>query len=124
MPDFGAQLREIARRRGEDLEKVGRGVTLRIFNAVARDTRVDTGRLRGNWQVTQNAPVAAAIERIDPRLGAPLAAAQQSQVEPFALNILSNALPYAAVWEDRDGMIARAVADVVRAVEAEVATYK
>lgn len=124
MPDFGAQLREIAERKGLELEKVGRGVTLRIFNAVARDTRVDTGLLRGNWQVTQNAPVGSATERVDPRLGAPLAESQQSQVEPFALNILSNALPYAQVWEERDGMIARAVADVVRAVEAEVQALK
>lgn len=117
---FGADLRRIAEARKQDLSTVSRGVTLRLFDAVVRDTRVDTGRLRGNWMAAVGVADKSTTERVDKRPGAGLRSEMRSKVSPLALNILSNSLPYAAVWEEKDGMIARAIADFERLVADEV----
>lgn len=117
---FGADLRAICEDRKLDLEKASRGFTLRLFDAVARDTRVDTGRMRGEWQVTQDSPAFGLTGKLDPNYGAPLRGEMRSKVSPLALNILSNPLPYAIVWEERDAMVGRAIADFERLLREEV----
>jgi hypothetical protein len=119
---FGADLLRIAKARSLSLEKVSRGVTLRLFNAVARDTRVDTGRLRGNWQVTQDAPAGGEVDRFALTGGLP--ESEAGKIQTFAMNILANHLPYAPVWEESDGMISGAIADFDRIVREEVAKEK
>lgn len=121
---FGADLRAICEDRKLDLEVASRGFTLRLFDAVARDTRVDTGRLRGNWQVTQDAPSGLILEFDDNRKGAPLRSEMRSKVSPMAMNVLSNSLPYASVWEERDAMVGRAIADFERLLREEVEKTK
>ena len=44
-----------------------RAVVLALFKSVIMDTPVDTGRLRGSWQVSLGAPSAANPERFDKR---------------------------------------------------------
>ncbi len=117
---FGSDLRKIAQRRNLDLRMISRTVPLRIFNAVVRDTRVDTGRLRGNWQVTGSTPALTAIPRLDKNEGGPLAADEALKVKAFSVTHLTNNLPYAQVYEEKDAMIGRAIADFKRLVREEV----
>ena len=118
---FGADLRKIAAKRNLDLKKISRTVPLRIFSAVLRATRVDTGRLRGNWQVSTSVPALGVLDVVDEDEGKGLPAFQRKAVEPFALTYLSNNLPYAAVWEEEDAMIGLAVADFQRITKQEAA---
>ena len=119
---FGADLRKITDARKQDLNTASRGVTLRIFDAVVRDTRVDTGRLRGNWNASVGSPDTTTTEAVDKTPG--LRQEMRDRVSPLALNVLANSLPYAEVWEQRDGMIARAIADVERLLREEVEKLK
>lgn len=124
MGTFGSDLRKIAEARKLDLETVSRGFTLRLFDAVVRDTRVDTGRLRGNWNAATGTIDRTTTEAVDKRPGGGLRSEMRAKVSPLALNTLSNSLPYAVVWEEKDGMIARAVADFERLLRAEVEALK
>lgn len=119
---FAADISKWAEKSGRNLDQVTRGVTLRLFSAVVRDTRVDTGRLRGNWQVSLDSPASGELERFQKNGG--LVAAEAGQVSGMALNIMTNNLPYAEVWEERDAMIGRAVADFKRIVEQEAAKLR
>ena len=121
MSQFSRDLNKIIEARKLDLATISRTVPLRVFSAVARDTRVDTGRLRGNWQVAVGAPVLTETDRHDKNEGAPLAATEAAKVEKFALNYLTNNLVYAPVWEEKDAMVSRAVADFKRIVSEEAA---
>lgn len=116
---FTSDLRRIAAARNLDLRTISRTVPLRIFSAVARDTRVDTGRLRGNWQVSTDAPALGVIDRKDANDGGALMTAESEKIKPFARTFLTNNLPYAKVWEEKDAMIGRAVADFTRIVREE-----
>ena len=117
---FGSDLRRIAKKRNLDLSVISRTVPLRIMNAVMRDTRVEEGRLRGNFQVAADVPALDVIDRKDPNLGGGLMASEAAKVQPFALTFLTNNLPYAPVWEEKDAMIGRALADFKRIVREEV----
>lgn len=119
---FGSDLRKIAKAKNRDLAKVSVEVPLRVFNAVLRDTRVEFGHLRGNFQVTQGTPAVTVLERKDPNKGGDLMASEASKVQPFALTHLTNNLVYAPVWEEKDGMIGRAIADFKRIVRQEAAS--
>jgi hypothetical protein len=106
---------------GGDIESFIKAVIISTFNGVIRDTRVDTGRLRGNWQVTENSPASGTIERADKIDQGKDGGSAQSEVrfkaKPFTVMYLTNNLPYAKVWEDRDGMIVRNVARVQRNIQ-------
>lgn len=58
------------------IRKIGQGVEVRVHTTVARTagvclstvipaTPVDTGRARGNWQVSVDSPITSPIERLD-----------------------------------------------------------
>lgn len=119
---FGSDLRKIAKARNLDLKKISVSVPLRLFNAVLRDTRVDTGRLRGNFQVTTSVEAVTILDRKDPNKGGDLLQSEASKIEPFSLTFLTNNLVYAPVWEENDGMIGRALADFQRVVRQEAAS--
>lgn len=111
---FGKDLRRIAKDNTERLEELGRLFTLDLFRGVILDTRVDTGRLRGNWQASVGAPASGELQTVDPAGGNTVERAAAT-IQPFALNYLSNNLPYAAVWEERDGMVGRSIVRVEQA---------
>lgn len=98
---------------GKEVDEVIRATKIALFNGVIRDTRVDTGRLRGNWQTTTGNPALSSIARLDPS-GSSAQAEVRSNVTPDGRDFLTNNLPYAEVWEERDGMVARNVARIER----------
>jgi hypothetical protein len=112
---FTSDVTAIAKRMGMTLEQTVRGVQIKLFNGVIMDTRVDTGRLRGNWQTSVGNPILQSIERLDTD-GTAAMAQVQSTVTVGDVVYLTNNLPYAQVWEERDGMIARNVARLDRTI--------
>ena len=104
---------QLAKVLGQDIDQTVRAIKIELFNGVIRDTRVDTGRLRGNWQTTTRVPATGEIERTD-EFGA--VAEVHQNVTGHGVDYLTNNLNYAEVWEERDGMIARNVARIDRIV--------
>jgi len=114
------EIPEVAERLGLDLDQLIRAVKIELFNGVIRTTRVDTGRLRGNWQTTVGQPARSEIDRED-QLAEGLNGGQamgevQRNVRAYTTMYLTNNLPYAEVWEEEDGMVARSVARLERII--------
>lgn len=96
----------LAKHMNASVEETIVAVKIELFSSVVVDTRVDTGRLRGNWQMSTDAPITTAVERFD-KNGNLVIAEITSKVKPYAFDIMTNNLPYAEIWEERDGMIAK-----------------
>lgn len=109
-------LSQLAESVGGSVEQLARAIKISIFNDVIRNTRVDTGRLRGNWQTSVSEPITSDTERLDPN-GAEAQAEVERTVKGDTIDYLTNNLPYAAVWEERDGMVDKAVARIERTVK-------
>jgi hypothetical protein len=96
---FADDVRRFSVKAGESSDRIVRAVTLSLFNGIIRDTPVDTGRARGNWQTTVGAPASGEIDRLG-------ASASISEVEaktpPGAgqETYLSNDLPYIVQLEE------------------------
>ena len=112
-------LEKLADTLGGDLDEWSRAFTISLFNGVVRDTRVDTGRLRGNWQTTVGSPASGTLERLDPN-GSMAFDEIVGTVKAESVNWLTNNLSYAAVWNERDGMIEKNVARMERTAKEAV----
>lgn len=106
-------LDKLAAHVGATLDQTARAIKISIFNGVIRDTRVDTGRLRGNWQTSNDQIKTQKIERLDPDGNAAMQEAEKT-VKGSTVDYLTNNLEYAAHWEERDGMVAKNVARIDR----------
>lgn len=106
MSSFTIDIERFARKTRSTVDEAARAIKIELFNSVVMDTRVDTGRLRGNWQTTTGSPARGEIERLDPA-GTQTTSDVQATVRGDTVDWLTNNLPYAAVWEERDGMVAR-----------------
>lgn len=100
---FNLRLSQYAER--EIPEKVGklhRALALEGLRGVVLMSPVDTGRFRGNWQVTQGEPAAGALEATDKAGGPTIAkgSAVIAQAKPFSATWIVNNLPYAQRLED------------------------
>ena len=62
---FSAQISKYGKNTSSRISKIRRGVMLKLFSAVVMDTPVDTGRLRGNWLISQGAPNRNPVDRDD-----------------------------------------------------------
>ena len=113
---FASDMAKIAAKLDNRFEELGRAVKIETFSGVIRDTRVDTGRLRGNWQCSEDAPITGTTERLDPT-GQHAITDMQSTVQGVSLSYLTNNLEYAPVWEERDAMVARNVQRVKNNIE-------
>lgn len=110
---------QLAKVLGEEVEKTIRAVKLALFRGVIMDTRVRYGRLRGNWQTSVGSPVEKEIDRVDPD-GSLATAEAKAKVQPYTVDYLTNNLPYAEVWEERDGMVSRNAARIERVIKEKV----
>lgn len=128
---FSAQISQYSKGTRDKIDSIRRGVTLKLLGAVVMDTPVDTGRLRGNWRVSEGTPVLDATDRVDPS-GAvvmnEINAAVQASTGDTAV-YLTNNLPYAKRieydgWSHTkapEGMVRRNVARFNRLIKVEVA---
>lgn len=117
---FSIDVRRFAAGVPEAANKIRRGLAIEVLRGVVLKSPVDTGRFRGNWQVTEGAPATAPTERTDRQGGATIAdgVAEIARIEPGADIWISNNVPYAVVLED--GHSRQAPAGVVALTIAEV----
>lgn len=81
------------------LEQIRRGTILKLFTAVSKDTPVDKGMLRGNWQTSVSKPKDGEIERLDPD-GSAVKAEISNNLGKYGQPVhFTNNLPYAKVAE-------------------------
>lgn len=118
---FSSDLNRIVRAKKLDVEKISRTIPLRVFGDVMKRTRVDTGLLRGNMQVTSDVPASGVASLTDSNEGAGLRPEQNAAIKPFSVTYLTNNLDYAIHREAADAMMGSAVADFKRVVREEAA---
>jgi len=118
---FSVDIRKYAEKVERSLDKTCRTIKMSLFDGVIHDTREDTGRLRGNWQTSTGAPKYYTIERFqqDDDMG-PATDEMRQNVTAFGVDYMTNNLPYAKVWEERDGMVASNMARIERTVREAV----
>jgi hypothetical protein len=63
---FAQQLQQFRDQTLETMDEVFRRVMIEIGTTVIRLSPVDTGRFRGNWQFTVDAPASASLDNYDP----------------------------------------------------------
>lgn len=82
--------------------KVQRAVALELLSRVVLKTPVDTGRARGNWQLTVNTTTDSVLETVDKEGAATSAAGlgELSKVTPFGYVALQNNVPYILALEE------------------------
>jgi hypothetical protein len=96
---FAADLQQFSAKATSNNNELVRAVTTKLFNSIVLSSPVDTGRFRGNWQVSYDAPIMSEIDRLDPS-GAEAVAQIASVLQPKAARTyLTNNLPYAEVIE-------------------------
>lgn len=96
---------------GAEVEETVKAVKVSMFNGVIDDTRVDTGRLRANWQTSTGSPASGTTASTEKPT------VTQGEVTADNIDYLTNNLDYAEVWEERDGMVARNAARIQRYVK-------
>jgi len=96
--------------------ELAKAVKIELFTGIVQDTRVRTGRLRGNWQIHENEPAKATIYRLDPT-GQKVLQDINKGATANGVTYFTNNLPYAVVWEERDAMVGRNVARVQQNVK-------
>ncbi len=96
---FADDVRRFSVRAGDSSDRIVRTVTLSLFNGIIRDTPVDTGRARGNWQTTVGTPASGVIDRTG---SGPAMAEVEANTPDGAgqVTLLSNDLPYIEDLED------------------------
>jgi len=110
---FSADIEGFAKRAGASVDETLRAVALELFGSVIKDTPVDTGRAKGNWQTALGAPASGEIDRLGD--GAALAEVRSvsAQFGGDKTIFLTNNLPYIRRLE-YDGWSDQAPAGMVR----------
>lgn len=99
MGKWSIDLSKYAEKAGEDIVDVQKTFAFMLFSSIVRKTPVDTGRARGNWQISVGSP-ASEIDRTDKKKKGTESA--YNKVEKEKLNnihdgediYISNNLPY------------------------------
>jgi hypothetical protein len=100
------------------IDKVRRASALEVFTLVIMGTPVDTGRLRGNWQTSVNAPKTSRIERLDKAGSEAIAEALANLGSMTDVVYMVNSLPYVERIE-YEGWSRQAPAGMVRVATAK-----
>jgi len=112
---WATDINRLVTKGGHDLGELCKAVKVELFSGIVSDTRVDTGRLKGNWQIQDESPAQGTLGRLDPN-GTAVDSEIQHGSTPDGKTYFVNNLPYAKVWEERDAMIGRNVARVRQVV--------
>ena len=109
-------LKKLTTKGGNDLGELMVAVKVEVFSGVVSDTRVDTGRLKGNWQIQENSPSRATTDNKDTTPLGDLSVGSSLKIEKGSsedgITFFTNNLPYAQVYEELDGMVVRNIARV------------
>ena len=94
---FSRDIQKFTEKAKRNHEQLVRGVKTELFTAVVKDTPVDTGRLRGNWQATLNKKAAGKLGKRSE--GAVMSEIMANLGDATDTSYLTNNLPYAPVIE-------------------------
>lgn len=128
---FASDVAKYAKLAGASVDETGRAIVLELFGSVIKDTPVDTGRARGNWQTTIGTPASGQTDRKGE--GPALAEVSQEAASFGAGKViyLTNNLPYIyrleyLGWSKQspDGMARKNVARIQSIVRKAVAENK
>jgi len=117
---FAIDINKFALKCNATLNETSRAIKISLFSSVIEDTRVDTGRLRGNWSTTTGKPAWGELDRLDPT-GIQAITEVKRTVKGDTVDYLTNNLPYSEVYEEKDGMIAKNMVRLQRIVKESVA---
>lgn len=128
---FANDFERFAKLTNASLDQTGRAIALELFGSVIKDTPVDTGRARGNWQTTIGSPASGQTDR---KGEGPALAEVSQQAASFGAGkviYLTNNLPYIyrleyLGWSQQspDGMARKNVARIQSIVRKAVAENK
>lgn len=128
---FGSDMRGATKRIEDAHNKITRAATLDFFSGTIKDTPVDTGRARGNWQTAVGSAPQTVIERDDK--GGTAAIAEVEAKTPAGAGqetFMANNLPYIEDLENGSsqqapsGMVRRNLARVQRIVNIAIAKFR
>lgn len=128
---FGSDMRSATKRIEDAHNKITRAATLDFFSGTIKDTPVDTGRARGNWQTAVGSAPQSVIERDDK--GGTAAIAEVEAKTPTGAGqetFMANNLPYIEDLENGSsqqapsGMVRRNLARVQRIVNIAIAKFR
>jgi len=111
-------------------DKVKQGVAIELFTSVISDTPVDTGRARGNWQSSENAPKKGTIDRLDKSGSAAISDVAITVTSGPSDKFMTNNLPYIDGLEEGrsrqapTGMVRKNIARLRRILAAQVRKNK
>lgn len=127
---FAAAVEKFGKETLVKVDRVRRASIVELFNLVILSTPVDTGRLRGNWQTSINAPILSDTERADKSGAIAQAEALANLGALVDVVFMTNNLPYAARIEYEDysaqapgGMVRKAVLRWEEIVEKKAKAY-
>ena len=102
MAAFNAELRAFTDKMlPRELVVFHKRLILQALDSIVKMTPVDTGRAKGNWQVTIGSPASGILDRTD-KAGNTTIAIGRSQIvglRPFSIVWITNNLPYAISLE-------------------------
>ena len=116
---FSAAINEFAKKTSASLDETSRAIKISLFGSVIGDTRVDTGRLKGNWQTSTGSPNYNTTDRTD-KDGTKATAEVERTVKGDTVDYLTNNLPYAEVYEEKDAMVEKNVTRINRIIKESV----
>ena len=118
---FKSDVAKFAKELDVTLDKAMRAVKVSLFNSIIRDTRVDTGRLRGNWQTSTGSPILNTTKRLDDtENGSDGGDAQEEVINTvggLTTDYMTNNLPYAELYEEKDGMASKNITRINRNIK-------
>ena len=113
---FTADISKLSKKWDKSLYDTAVAVKIELFSSVILSTRWDTGRLRGNWQTSVGVPKISNVERLD-KTGIKAIAEVEKTVKGNTVDYLTNNLPYAVIYEEKDAMIAKNVRRIRRIIK-------
>ena len=123
---FASDIEKFSKEIGATVDEASRAIKIELFSSIILDTRVDTGLLRGNWQTTVGSPNYSTIERKgDKDIDAAIVINEVvNTVQGDTVDYMTNNLPYAEVWEEEDGMVAKNMVRIPRIIKEVVKESK
>ena len=135
MAGFAATVASWAKDTETDARDALAKICLDLFAGVLKNTRVDTGRLRGSWRMnlgtadtsvedenTGDSPPGQGSPPTGAELGYALGVTGTIQLGDVI--VISNSLPYAEVIDDEDKIVADTVAEVLENLEEALAEIR
>ena len=110
---FKTDMERISKRINASVEETAGAVKFEALRSVVEGTRVDTGRAKGSWNVTQDTPLSGDPVRLDPT-GRKTISEEGEKIEPIGLTFITSNLPYMGKLEELDGMVVKTVSRIRR----------